>query len=768
MTKARQFTGFIIGAVLALAAMVVMSLPASAAGYGLLVDGVEVTSSNAADICGDGIYSYKPSTKTLSVKGTHKSSTTAIENKSVDGLRISVEKGSTVNGPIVIRKNTTITGDSTLTVKPTGSSGIVVYDNSTLTLDRANMRVVARFGIGGSAGSKSALKIKESYLDMECSLAAISGFSSGVTLEQCFVSKPETFSIANGGIFDGSTGSEATRLLISNACQYELEISGTVVTEKNRLDILENGIFEYDYKTNTLLIKGDYTEDDIYVKSNIDDLTIKTVKDSRLTACFTLNADTTVTGAGVLTFANNGSIPFGKNVDKKVTLTFKKAKVVTETWNFYCDDRQGGCLVFDGSYIHAKGTEDGGCFIRYGARNTENFTHRAFVDSIELKNCELAGPENAVLENNNIYIKGTYNRYTPALKDPAGNVIIRPKLVFDLKYPSYTYTGKPIELDKYITLTANGKALTKDKDYTLSYENNTKVGYKTATVKVTLKGDHMGELSKEFTIKPAKQSKPTLTTKNGAIKVSWKEDASAVGYQVIYSKDPGVPADSETYHSTTVTGKGYVNLSSVPEPGETWYVKVRSFITSDGTTKGTRYGSYSAAASITVKGNVSKASIPYASYTYTGKEIKPAVTVKDSDGKKLSSADYTVTYTDNIKVGKATIKISGKGDYQGTITKTFVIKPKPGTLTLTAGKGAFRASWTKNTSATGYEIVYSKDKSFKSGVYTYNVSKNTTTSANFSSKPASGETWYVKYRAYVTVGGKKYGNFSSVKTIKTK
>ena len=174
-------------------------------------------------------------------------------------------------------------------------------------------------------------------------------------------------------------------------------------------------------------------------------------------------------------------------------------------------------------------------------------------------------------------------------------------------------------------------------------------------------------------------------------------------------------------------------------------------------------------AALSLKSSNVKVSIPYASYEYSGSAIKPTVKVKYGSSDVIPASDYTVTYSNNTKVGKATITIKGKGtNVKDTVTKTFVIKPKPGTLTLTTTKGAFKASWTKNSSASGYEVVYSKDKNFKSGVTTYNVSKNTTTSVNFSSKPKSGETWYVKYRAYVTVNGTKYGNYSSVKSIKVK
>lgn len=65
------------------------------------------------------------------------------------------------------------------------------------------------------------------------------------------------------------------------------------------------------------------------------------------------------------------------------------------------------------------------------------------------------------------------------------------------------------------------------------------------------------------------------------------------------------------------------------------------------------------------------------SYTYTGSQIRPAVTVKQ-DGRILNAGtDYTVTYKNNVNVSeKAEVIVKGKGNYTGTITAYFAIIPK--------------------------------------------------------------------------------------------
>ncbi len=62
------------------------------------------------------------------------------------------------------------------------------------------------------------------------------------------------------------------------------------------------------------------------------------------------------------------------------------------------------------------------------------------------------------------------------------------------------------------------------------------------------------------------------------------------------------------------------------------------------------------------------------SYPYDGKEKKPTVTVKDGSTTLTSGRDYKVTYADNTDVGTAKVTIDGKGNYTGTVSKTFQIK----------------------------------------------------------------------------------------------
>lgn len=59
--------------------------------------------------------------------------------------------------------------------------------------------------------------------------------------------------------------------------------------------------------------------------------------------------------------------------------------------------------------------------------------------------------------------------------------------------------------------------------------------------------------------------------------------------------------------------------------------------------------------------------------TYTGKSITQSVTVKNGSKTLKKGTDYSVSYSNNKNAGTAKVKITFKGLYKGTITKSFKI-----------------------------------------------------------------------------------------------
>ena len=214
---------------------------------------------------------------------------------------------------------------------------------------------------------------------------------------------------------------------------------------------------------------------------------------------------------------------------------------------------------------------------------------------------------------------------------------------------SQTYTGNGIS--PLPTITYNNKTLKKDTDYTLSYSNNINAG--TATITITGKGNFTGTTSTTFSISARAMSDtsvanissqtytgnvisplPTITYNNKTL----KKDTD---YTLSYSDNINVGTAT-----ITITGKG--NFA--------------------GTTS-TTFSISARAMSDTSVANIS-------SQTYTGNVISPLPTITYNNKTLKKDTDYTLSYSDNINAGTATITITGKGNFTGMTSMTFIITQK--------------------------------------------------------------------------------------------
>lgn len=160
--------------------------------------------------------------------------------------------------------------------------------------------------------------------------------------------------------------------------------------------------------------------------------------------------------------------------------------------------------------------------------------------------------------------------------------------------------------------------------------------------------------------------------------------------------------------------------------------------------------------------SISKATISYsANHTYTGKYIKPKVTVKYKN-KKLTSSDYTVSYKDNKNTGTASLTVKGKGKYTGSITKKFYIKPAtPKSFKADESTTSVKLSWKKSTGTTSYLVYMYNSKTKK-------WDKKTTTketSATIKSLQP-GTAYKFRVRAYKKSTKALYSDYASL-TAKT-
>ena len=325
---------------------------------------------------------------------------------------------------------------------------------------------------------------------------------------------------------------------------------------------------------------------------------------------------------------------------------------------------------------------------------------------------------------------------------------------------SVSFTGSNITPS--VTVKVAGRTLTSGTDYTVSYSNNKNVG--TSNVYVYGKGNYSGSLSAKFDIVPAKQQIQKLETRYKGFFVDWAQKGSATGYDVEYSVNANM-SGAVSKHLTaskpdTLTVSGLAG-------NKTYYVRVRSYTNVNGKVY---YGAWSDVKSIkTANNDITKASVSgISTKAFTGKAITQNVTVKVGNTVLKNGTDYTVSYSNNKKVGKATVKITGKGKYGGVITKTFTINPaKQEIQKLTAKSKAFFVDWAQKGSATGYEIQYATNSKF-TGAKKVTITNNKTDTITVS-KLSANKKYYVRVRSYTTVGGTKYyGAWSATKTVTTK
>lgn len=376
----------------------------------------------------------------------------------------------------------------------------------------------------------------------------------------------------------------------------------------------------------------------------------------------------------------------------------------------------------------------------------------------------------------------------------------------------YEYNGKIHEPE--IESSESAPELEQGSDYEVTYENNINAG--TATVKITGKDIFCGTVERSFKITPdengmyvcyfaennetylettfkGKKVEPevvidglvqgkdyTVTYVNNEKPGEARAELTGIGnykgsetlYFTIYGKLPAAdPIADQTY-----TGKELTPAIVIPglKAGEDYYMYYEDN-QYPGVATVTIYGTgyYKGTATIHFKiikkteKFVSNVKLNRTSYTYTGKTIRPSVTVT-VNGKKIGSSAYKLYYKNNKNSGIGTVQVRGTGKYS-RINKTLTFKILPPKTLLTGLKKAnrsFTASWKKNIQATGYQIQYAADSRFIKERKTVTVGKQSAIRYKISGLK-NKKTYYVRIRSYKRVGKKVlYSSWSTVKKIR--
>ena len=237
-----------------------------------------------------------------------------------------------------------------------------------------------------------------------------------------------------------------------------------------------------------------------------------------------------------------------------------------------------------------------------------------------------------------------------------------------------SYQGEPCCPD--LTVVNEGKTLTKDIDYTVSYSNNNGVG--TAAATITGTGNYTGIKTVEFEIGPFKPqvgrnpidinnrvvevSKDMACTYNGKVKepkptLIYTFVNETTGVEIPYDMQEGKDYEIIAYENNINAGTAKIIIEGI-----------NAF-------KNTREITFTI--SPCELSDTEIADIPSAEYCK--EDICPEPEIRIGDKVLEKDVDYTLEYENNRNRGTASVVITGKGNLTGTITKNFEITPRDGT-----------------------------------------------------------------------------------------
>lgn len=271
--------------------------------------------------------------------------------------------------------------------------------------------------------------------------------------------------------------------------------------------------------------------------------------------------------------------------------------------------------------------------------------------------------------------------------------------------PDQEYTGE--ELVPEIQVSIGTKTLTLGTDYRVSYENNTNPG--TAEVTVEGLGNYCGTVMRTFKI--VKTPKDFTKAEVSGIKTSYEYTGKSI-----------TPVPVVKYENKTLTaGTDYkVSYKNNTNPG-TAEITVEGM----GDYRGTVTRNFKI---VKTPKDFTKAAVSgiKRSYDYTGKNIKPVPVVKYANKVLTAGKDYDVAYVNNTKVGKATITITGKGNYSGKKSVTFTIAYKlVSKITMNRSSATVLAGNSLQLKATATPSnAYNKTVTWKSSSKYVTVNKN--------------------------------------------
>ena len=163
-------------------------------------------------------------------------------------------------------------------------------------------------------------------------------------------------------------------------------------------------------------------------------------------------------------------------------------------------------------------------------------------------------------------------------------------------------------------------------------------------------------------LNPAETFVSSAAKKNVNVRIKAGTDQKKAAY--LYS---GTPVTVVNGKAVTVSGERWEQIKI----GSKYYYILGSYLTKASSSKALT------ASNTTVV-------LKYTSTPYTGKALKPAVTVTYNGTTLVKGTDYSVSYSNNKEPGTAAVKVTGQGSYSGSLSKTFQITALTASYVTTA------------------------------------------------------------------------------------
>ncbi|MDD3414612.1 MAG: InlB B-repeat-containing protein [Lachnospiraceae bacterium] len=256
-----------------------------------------------------------------------------------------------------------------------------------------------------------------------------------------------------------------------------------------------------------------------------------------------------------------------------------------------------------------------------------------------------------------------------------------------LKKTSYVYTGSeirpvPVVYFTYTEYDDTGKQTGKPKKKKLVENVDYKVGTVLGLEKILITGmgDYQGTMTKEFTITP-KSIKKAVIDPIEDVKATGADLKTQIDARILV-KD-GVNTVSRNDYDITYQVNGEIQSTLLGDATNPTLVTVS--ITGKNNYKDTIKKTQTFTIlpqnsnATSVSGFALEVKLPKKGYIYSGKAIKPKITVTGSKGTKVKlNKDYKISYKNNVNAGEktATIIVSGKNNYFGSKSIAFTIQPQ--------------------------------------------------------------------------------------------